>query len=464
MAKFDSPELRKWLILSLSCVAVFMTTLDASIVNIALPLITQFYNAPLSSVEWVVMIYLLLISNMLLTYGRAGDMYGHRPLFVIGFVIFTVASIFNSIAPTIGYLIAARALQAIGAGMVLAVVQAIIAATFGPQERGKAIGISLTFVSLGLATGPSLGGLLVSHFGWQSIFIINIPVGLIGCILAYRILPASKTSAQKFDIAGAGTLFVTLTAFLLAMSYGQAWGWTSNIILGLLTLAVLFFAVFIVIELKGTAPMIHIPMFTDRFFAASNMAALINYLAQYTMTFLLPFYLTSQVKLPVSTAGYIISSFPVAMMIASPKAGVMSDKFGFRLLTVTGMIFVGTGMLIVSTVTLNPHIPFIVLGLVFVGLGSGIFQSPNNNSIMSAVPQSHMGVASGMIATMRNVGQVMGVAVSGAVFARQMVTYQNLSHPAMYAMRDAFFIAACIAYFGALISLVRGKKSHLKDD
>lgn len=464
MVQLDNPALRKWMILSVSCVAVFMTTLDASIVNIALPAITQFYNAPLSSVEWVVMVYLLLISSMLLTYGRAGDMYGHQPIFVVGFCIFTVASVFNSIAPTIGYLIASRALQAIGGGMVLAVVQAIIAAAFAPQERGKAIGISLTFVSLGLATGPSLGGLLVNYFGWQSIFVINIPVGFIGCIWAYKILPVSKTSGQKFDIPGAGTLFVTLTTFLLAMSHGQAWGWTSNIILGLLAVTVTFFTAFIVIELKSAAPMIQIAMFNDRFFAASNMAALINYLAQYTLTFLLPFYLISQMNLPVSTAGYIISSFPVAMMISSPKAGALSDKLGFRVLTVAGMAFVGTGMLIVSLVALNPQIPFIVLGMVFVGLGSGIFQSPNNNSIMSAVPKSHMGIASGMIATMRNVGQVMGVAVSGAVFANQMVTYQYLSHPAMYAMRDTFFVAASIAYFGAIISLIRGKKSHLKDD
>jgi MFS family permease len=170
-----NPEVRKWLIHSTTALGVFMSTLDASIVNIALPEITTYFHTNITNAEWVVIVYLLLISSLLLTYGRIGDMYGHRPVFIGGFTIFTIASAFNSISPNIWVLIASRALQAIGAGAILAVVQAIITDTFHPLERGKAIGINAMFVSLGLATGPSLGGFLVGTYGWQSIFIINTP-------------------------------------------------------------------------------------------------------------------------------------------------------------------------------------------------------------------------------------------------------------------------------------------------
>ena len=344
----EKPEVRKWLIHSTTALGAFMETLDASIVNIALPEITTYFHTTITSAEWIVIIYLLLISSLLLTFGRIGDMYGHRPVFVGGFAIFTIASALNSLSPSIGVLIAARALQAIGAGAILAVIQAIIADTFAPAERGKALGINAMFVSLGLATGPSFGGILVGTYGWQSIFIINIPIGIISTIWAWIILPRKEIKPQQFDIGGAVTIFICLSTFLLAISHGHIWGWQSSIVMSLLFTALITFVLFIYIEIKCGHPMFNLGLFKNHVFLAGNLAAMINYLTQYTVTFLMPFYLVSFLVLPTRSAGLLMSAFPVAMMLTSPMAGILSDRFGSRLLTSAGMLTICSGIIILG--------------------------------------------------------------------------------------------------------------------
>lgn len=380
----DNPHVRKWLIHSTTILGVFMATLDASIVNIAMPDITTYFHTTLNNVEWVVIVYLLLISSLLLMYGRMGDMYGHRPVFISGFAVFTVASLCNSLSVNIWMLIASRALQALGAGAILAVVQAIIADTFHPSERGKAIGLNAMFVSLGLATGPALGGFLVEAYGWQSIFIINVPIGILGTYWSWRILPVKDKKPQKFDFGGAITLFISLSTFLLALSHGQAWGWSSAIIVTLFSSALLSLLLFTYIELSCKYPMFNFAVFRNRFFLFCNFSAMINYLTQYTVTFLMPFYLVNFLALPTNTAGYLMSVFPLTMLLTSPVAGTLSDRFGSRLLTTLGMLLISTGIFLLSqTYTFYPAIA--VTGLALVGFGTGLFLAPNNNAIMGSV-------------------------------------------------------------------------------
>ncbi len=454
--------------LSVTSLGVFMSTLDASIVNIALPKITSYYQSSLASVEWVVMIYLLLISSLLLTYGRIGDTIGHKRVYVFGFAIFTLGSWLCSIAPSLGFLIGARALQAIGGGMTMAVVQAVIAATFPAEERGRAIGINALFVSLGSAVGPSLGGILVGRYGWQSIFSINLPIGILGTLWAWYVLPSRPGVPQRFDLGGATTLFATLSAFLLALSHGQEWGWGSPLVIGLMAIAVGSAYLFVRIEQRVDQPMLRLDLFRNRYFLASNLTSLFNYLAQYAVIFLMPFYLQNVLGLPSTRTGILMSVFPLAMMVMGPISGMLSDRgYQSQLLSSLGMGMVGLGIMTLSTLAMTGQVGFIVLGLALAGLGTGLFLSPNNNAIMSSVPREQLGIGSGMIATMRSLGQVLGIAVTGAVFSSRSAYYaqqlmgagapenQNL----IWGQRDAYLVAMAVAFLGMFTSLARGKKT-----
>ena len=459
---------QKYLVLSVTSLGAFMATLDASITNIALPEITAYYRAPLGVAEWVVMIYLLLISSLLLTYGRLGDMYGHKPVCVGGLAVFTLGSALNSLAPSIYFLIAARALQAVGAGLLMAVIQAIIADTFDASERGRAIGINSVFVSLGLATGPTIGGLLVTYFGWQSIFSINVPVGLVATVWAWRVLPHRAGKPQRFDVPGALAIFVSLAAFLLAMSHGQAWGWRSAAVLGLLILAAGALGLFLLVEGRSDHPMVRLELFRNRLFSAANLAALLNYVTQYAVIFLMPFYLQTILLLPANLAGVVMTAFPLTMMLTAPVSGALSDRMGSRVLSSAGMGIVAAAALVLSTLRAVPNLTVIVLGLGLVGLGNGLFLSPNNNAIMSSVPRSQIGVGSGTLATMRNLGQVLGIAFSGAIFSSRLTAHAAYLRSAGYdpklitnwsfawALHDAYLGAMTVAILGMVVSMVRG--------
>lgn len=461
----NSPK-RKWFILFIASLGVFMTSVDASIVNIALPAITKFYNAPLSTVEWVVMIYLITISSLLLTYGRLGDMYGHKPVYIIGFSIFIIASLLSSLSSTIGFLIISRALQALGGGMLMAVVQAIIAGTFNASERGRAIGINAVMVSLGLASGPTIGGFLVSSFGWQSIFTVNIPIGLIGITAAWLIVPNKKGTPQKFDFTGAFMSFIFLSAFLLAVSHGQAWGWQSVPIVSLFMIATIAFAIFIYTEKTYHYPMIQLILFRNRLFTTANFAAMLNYMTQYVVSFLMPFYLLNLMHMETNRAGLIMSAFPIVAALIAPFSGTISDRIGSRLLTTLGMGLIMISFISLSSPAIVSRISLVIISLGLAGLGNGLFLAPNNSAIMGSVPKSQAGIGSGMIATMRSIGQVMGVAVSGAVFSNRLATYssgltlKNLNsinqQSFMLALRDTYWVAAAIAVLAVIISWGRG--------
>lgn len=452
----------QWLILSITSLGTLIAALNTSIINIALPSITTYYGSPLSTAEWVVMIYLLLMSSLVLIFGRLGDMFGYKKIYVLGFAIFTVSSLFMAMAPNIFVLIGARAIQALGSAMVIGIVQAIIAANFPPGERGRAIGLNSMVVSLGLASGPSLGGFLISAFNWHSIFYINIPIGLVGTLWAWRVLPFQKGVRQKFDLVGAGSFFVSQMSLLLALSHGQEWGWSSPVILGLLGAALALFALFLYWENHFDAPMIHLGLFRNRLFSAANLAAFLNYMTQYSVTFLMPFYLIDILHLPANKAGLLMTVFPLVMMITSPFSGVWVDRIGSRALTSLGMGIIASAIIILSRLnSLTVNTPMIISGLGLVGLGTGLFLTPNNTAIMSSVPKGQAGIGSGMIATMRSLGQVMGIAVSGAVFTTRMAHYSAALETTQemvftLAQRDAYLVAFVFALCGLTASFIRG--------
>lgn len=463
----------KWKALATVSVGTFLSAMSSSIVNIALPFLGGYFEAEMALLEWVVMAYLLVISSTLLTYGRIGDMYGPKPVYVTGFIIFTLGSLLCGVATSIASLIIFRVVQGIGAGMMMAIGPALLTVSFPPTERGRAMGMIGMVVASALATGPVLGGILVHSFGWRPIFLINLPIGILGAFWAVRVLKPSKVlQKQKFDIPGALALFFTLAPFLLALSHGQSWGWSSPAVLFMLPTSALMLAFFIWWELRVPQPLMDLSLFKIRMFSAAGASALLNFMSMFAVVFLLPFYLKDVAHLSPFAMGLVMAANPLLVLFVAPISGNLSDRIGSRLLSSSGMAVSALALFWLSRLGVDFSMTAVMLALALFGLGSGMFQSPNTSAIMGSVPKNRLGVASGTIASVRNIGMVMGIAVSGAVFNSRLPAYLDkytrAGHTGDYlqslsfvgAMHDAYIVAAGLALLGLATSLVRGSGTH----
>lgn len=466
------PSDYKWRAMAAVAVGNFLGPLNGSIVNIALPNITAYFDVGLPAAEWVIMAFLLVISSLLLTYGRLGDILGHKPVYVSGFFVFTLGSLLCAFAGSINMLIVYRVVQGLGAGMLMAMGPAILTSAFPARERGKALGLMGMVVAAALASGPVLGGLLVGYFDWRAIFLINVPLGLFGLLWTAYILVWDKGKAkQSFDYAGAITFSAGLTLLLLGLSKGQEWGWSSSLTLGLGLGALVLLAVFVLTETKIPHPMLDLSLFRNRLFTAANASSMLNFMAQFAVYLLMPFYLLDIRHIEPQHAGLLMMASPLVVVIVAPHSGALSDRIGSRLLSSTGMGIIAVGLFLLSRVPVDASLPVIALVLALIGMGVGLFQSPNNSAIMGSVPRHRIGIASGMLATTRNVGMVLGIAVSGAVFAIRHAYHihnlelSGLSETALTslsftsAMNDAFLVGSLLAVVGVLTSLVRGNES-----
>ncbi|MCL4294984.1 MAG: MFS transporter [Anaerolineae bacterium] len=450
----------KWWILLAIGVGSFMTALDGSVVNIILPVVSRAFNSDVATVEWVVTVYLLVVSSLLLSFGRLGDMRGHKLVYISGFLVFVVSSALCGLASSIGFLIVARALQALGGAMLLANSPAILTKNFPPQQRGQVLGLQATMTYLGLTVGPSLGGWLTSEYGWRAVFYINLPVGLLALLLSLYFIPLDSGAerAERFDLAGAITFMAGLVALLLGLNQGHAWGWSSPAILGLLAAAVVLLAVFLFIERRVSSPMLDLTLFRVPLFSASTASAVFNYICLFTGLFLLPFYLIQARGLSPAQAGLILTAQPIIMAIMAPLSGTLSDRMGARLLSTLGMGIMALGLFLLAQVNATSPLSYVALSLATVGFGTGVFISPNTSALLGAAPLHRRGIASGIMATARNMGMVLGVGLAGAVFT----TVQAQAHAAGSAtatyegIRAGFLVAVGVALVGMLTSAVRG--------
>ncbi|HBE80070.1 MAG TPA: MFS transporter, partial [Firmicutes bacterium] len=396
-------------------IGTFMGALDSSVVNLVLPNIGSYFHTTLSLVEWTIIAYLLVISSLLLAYGRLGDMYGHKQIYLLGFIIFTIGSLVCGLAKTIALLIIFRAFQAVGAGMLMAMGPAIVTDTVAPRDRGRALSVTAVAVACALTIGPVIGGFLTTAFGWQSIFFINIPIGIGGFLLAQRTIPRNdERTVQPFDPIGAVIIFAALISILLPLSLVEELGWTNFWILLFIGIGLGLMVGFGFWERHIDYPLFDIRLFRNKLFAMSNISALLNYMAQNTIILLIPFYLQRLRGLPPNQAGLLYLPMPLATMMVAPISGTLSDRMDSRYISSAGMAIMAVGMGMLSYLKANSSDVFMMAGLIVVGFGIGLFQTPNNSAIMGAVPRDKTGVASGMLATMRNIGIVLGVAVSGA--------------------------------------------------
>lgn len=461
----SSPRYR-WFILATVSVGTFMSTLDSSIVNVALPTISGKLHADLSTLQWVVTAYLLTISSLLPVFGRIADLLGRRRVFSLGFLVFTLGSILCGLATNIWFLIGMRVLQAIGASMLMANSAALIIANFPPKERGRALGLTGTVVALGSLTGPALGGILVGLLNWRSIFFINLPIGILGYLAARIILPHDKPPQNKETFDFAGALFFTLgmISLMFAISNGQSWGWRSYPILGGLFLGTLSLAFFFHTEVRVPNPMIDLSMFRIRPFFIGNITGLLSFVAMFANVMLMPFYLQHVLNYSPAQVGLVMTAFPLTMAIIAPISGHASDRIGPIALTTSGLFVSAIGFYYLSTLTISSLFWQIVPGLLLMGLGAGLFQSPNNSSVMSSVPPNKLGVAGGISALVRNVGMVIGIAFSVSLFQnRETSLLVGVYNPTPLQQVTAFIGAyhtvmlasMSIALIAALISLNR---------
>jgi EmrB/QacA subfamily drug resistance transporter len=440
-------------------IGTFMSALDGSVVNTIQPVLRSSLHSAVSTVEWVLTVYLLVVSGLLLGMGRWGDMHGHKPVYLGGFVLFIVSSALCGLAPSAEALIGFRVLQAIGAAMLFASGPAIITQNFPPERRGQALGIQLTMTYLGLTTGPLLGGWLAQNYGWGSVFYINVPVGLPALYLSWRFIPRERITAagKRFDLAGAALFLVGLVSLLLALNQGHAWGWTSPRILGLVAFSVTVLALFFFLEGRVQDPMLDLTLIRNRLFGMAAVSALLNYIGLYSTLFLLPYYLIEGRHFTPARTGVILCAQPAAMAAVSAFSGALSDRIGTRWPTTAGMAILAGGLFLLSRLGPESAIGYVILGLVLAGVGTGFFVSPNNSAMMGAAPRERRGIASGIMATARNVGMVLGIGMAGAIFTSILPPgpVQGPTPALFEAVRAGFAGACLVAALGVLTSFVR---------
>jgi EmrB/QacA subfamily drug resistance transporter len=416
-ARGEAGDARKWSVLAAVGVGTFMSALDGSIVNTLLPTLGAALHAEVDEIQWVVTVYLLVVSGLLLIVGRLGDLRGHKTVYLTGFAGFAASSALCGLAGSVPALVSFRAFQALSAAMLFASAPAILTASFPPGARGRAHGLQAVMTNLGLTVGPPLGGLLATHLGWRAIFFVNVPVGLLGVWLAQRNIARDRPAGRPppFDVAGGALFFVGLLALLLALNQGHAWGWSSAATLGLLAVAILLLALFLGVERRRPHPMLDLTLFRSQAFSGAVFSAALSYVAQFAVLFLLPFYLRSR-GLGPGEAGLVLTAQPVVMMATAPLAGALSDRVGTRVLVVSGLLVLAAGLLGLSAVGEATPLAAVVGGMAVCGLGFGAFVAPNNSRLLGAAPPQRRGIASGVLAAARNVGMVLGVGLAGAVY------------------------------------------------
>jgi EmrB/QacA subfamily drug resistance transporter len=415
---------RKWLVMSAVASGVFLATIDGSIVNIALNTLVIELKQPLAIVEWVVLGYLLTVATLILSVGRLADMIGKKKIYAAGLAVFTLGSGLCGLAPTVYWLIGFRVLQAAGAAMIMALGTAIVTEAFPDRERGKAMGIIGLLVSIGVIAGPTLGGIILQSLTWHWLFFVNLPVGLIGLVLVFRFVPSRRpVGKQSFDYWGAVTLFISLASFLLSLSVIQLDGFTNPFLYGLLALWLVTLLVFIRIELRIPEPMIDLRMFLSRLFSINLITGLLSFIASAGTILLMPFYLQNVLGYDPQKTGLLLVVTPLAIAVVAPISGALSDRMGSRLITTVGLVIAALGYGLVSTIDASTSMFGYVLRFLPVGIGMGIFQSPNNSAVMGSAPKHRLGVASGLLSLTRVLGQTAGIAILGALWEARVIKY-----------------------------------------
>lgn len=455
---------RKWHVMVSIGTGVFLATVDGSIINVSLPTLVRALHTDFAVVQWVVLAYLLTITCSMAGIGRLGDMVGKKSIYMLGFGVFTLGSALCGLSPTVNWLISFRVLQAVGAAMTMALGAAIVTEAFPPAERGRAMGLIGAIVSVGIVTGPTLGGLILGVLSWRWIFYVNLPVGIIGILLAYRNLPDFKPRGrQKFDLLGALTLCFGLLLLLLGLTLGQQQGFLKPLVSFLVGGGLILLAIFVFIENRVAQPMIDPKLFSNSIFSVNLTTGFISFVALGGTVILLPFYLENILRFSSMKVGLLMGIIPVMLGITSPFSGSLSDRISSRKITMAGLVAMLLGYLAASTLNQDTSLVGFAVRIFLIGAGIGIFLSPNNSAIMGAAPPRQLGIVSGMMAQSRTLGQTVGVAVIGAIWAGRTLFYAGAGSEAgatlapvkaqISGLQDAFCTAAALIALALLLNI-----------
>ncbi|USB34860.1 MFS transporter [Paenibacillus sp. YPG26] len=458
----EAVQRRRWLILIAVNLFTFMATLDGSIVNIALPEISSKLSLDVAQTEWVATSYLMAICAAVLFFGKLGDHAGKIRIFKIGTVVFLIGSLLCGFSTSLTFLIISRVVQAIGASMTMANNMGIITDIFPANERGRALGLIGTFVSLGSIAGPSIGGVLVSTLGWEYIFWVNLPIGLAAIGLGWKVLPDDLVrSRTRIDLPGSLLFACFIMLLFTGLLLGQQTGYRNGWIIASLAASVAAFLLFLWVEKRSQNPLLQLSLFRNSWFSLSILCGFLVFVAVFCFNILAPFYTQGILQLTPSHAGLLLMLFPVTMVIVAPLSGALSDKIGSELLTFAGLIVNVTALYGMATLHQGSSIGWVGLWTALLGVGNGLFQSPNNSLVMSKVPRTQLGAAGSINSLIRNIGMVVGITVATTTLFSVMSSQAGRrviglipGRPDIFltGMHTVFILAACICLVAAVLT------------
>ena len=468
----------KWWVLSCSSLGMLLATINSGTLIIALPDLERSLHTTLLQLVWVILVYLIVSTVFVLTAGRLSDLFGRKSAYVLGFVVFAAASLGAGFAESGTQLILWRMLQAIGGAFLFANSAALVTDAFPKNELGLAMGTNTMVAAVGLVIGPVLGGALVL-ISWHWIFWFNVPFALGGAAWAWLVLHEMSGRAKEhgLDLLGTTTFIVGLTGLVLALSKGALSGWTDPLVLGGFVAAVVFLPLFVVIERHSASPMLDLSLFENRMFSAASAAAFINGLTRFALMFLFVFYFQGPQGQSPIMAGLELSPMAIGILVASPIAGIAADRYGSRMLAASGMLVGAIGL--AGMTTLQAHTPYVwsALWLALLGIGSGMFNSPNTAAMMGVVPVHRRGIAAGARMMLQNTGAVVSIAFVLAIVTAAVpktVLFQIFSGvasglsaeqlaPFIANMHMALWVLCGISVLGAGVSLLRPQQIRTAD-
>ncbi len=430
-----------------------MVPINASITNVSLPTISVYFGVGLTTAQWVLTSYLITLLGFVLFFSRFGDFIGQERVYMAGLIGFVTTSLMCSLSPSVEALIIFRGLQGLTAAMMISVSMALVRKSFPRHELGRALGIYAVAIAAGLALGPAIGGVLSGFMGWRSIFLVNLPAGILAFTLCYRILKRSPTTKVKWDIPGTVLQFVSLFLIVFTLNLVEDASYTTAIITG--SFAFLGLMLFIYQELRTENPVLDLKLFKQKTFSGFNLSLHFNYLCMYMIFFAVPFYLQKVLHLDQTTTGFVLTASPVLMMLVAPVSGMLADRFGSRIPAFMGSVVSVVALLSMTQLTVNSSVWDVFIRLALLGLGAALFQSPTNKALMSHVPSEKAGVASGILATTRNLGMVFAVCYAG------LLIHSTIS-PELMQSTELFGSAAVdltnglhlVVILGAILSMV----------
>ncbi len=454
----EPPSTNPWAVLAVVALGTMLGALSGSSVNLALPALGRDLDIPIEDAGWVVESYLIAVTVLLLVAGRFADQVGHRAIYLWGFVIFGLGSMICALAPSFELLIAARVVQGVGGAMIMATGPALLTTAFPASQRGRALGMLGTATYVGLTLGPPVGGALLAWSSWRAVFWINVPGTIVIMIFGYFLLPRPhRREKGSFDLAGMATLVTGLPLLLLAVGQGTSWGWASWPILTSLVAGAALVAAFVVVESRSPEPLLQLSLFRSRRFSFASLSAVCNYIALFVAIILLPYALMEGLEISEGQTGLVLAAQSILMAVTASPAGWASDRLGSRALAATGMIVLAGGLWGLSSLGPETELWSVGLWLAVMGLGTGMFISPNSSALMGAAPSDKQGTAGGVLAVSRNLGMMLGIALAITIYrAAGGRTGHDWIAADYDALRVTLLFAAGISLFGGIAAAASG--------